>query len=300
MKDQDFFLAHNLQNLKSFADDESYLAKIKPHFSYLIFKGLSQPLHSSVVKYPQSMSYFKEYLDFIEDKTTVDEIIASLTFINEEKQKFGETALTRPISEVLKLHNWIFFEKLKQTSKGQYRIYFNDWALKNSQIIEYTIKTIFKLLLQLELITKGVGKEDIDELMEKNKTFGMILHYFDSYGTFIHLERLRIYRNAVSHPGTEFIYDANINKRKLKFEDDYGFFEVNIDEFIADFKKVLIFIATFNYMVANELFKVENDGKTVFQVNYEYAKKNGMKQFWSWATVQITKNRYYKYFLKKL
>jgi hypothetical protein len=298
MNDEDY-LAHNLRNLKELAEDESLLAKIKPYFSFALFEGFNGLFRSLMTTKPQYKSYFMEYLDFIEDKVNVSEISSSLAFINEEKQKFGKIAINKSIGELLELRDWIFFDKLKQSSEGQYRIYFNDWALKNSQIIEYTVKAIFTLLLQLNLANKGVNEDDIKELIKSNNTIGKLIHYFDLDASLINLRRLRIYRNAMFHPGTEFVYDVDANKRKLIFKDDYGKFEVSIDEFINDFKKVLIFIATFNYVVANELFKVENDGKNIFQVNYEYAKKNGMKKFLVWIVLQKARNRYYKYFLKK-
>lgn len=296
-RDEDY-LVHTLKNLKNLAEDESLLAKTKPYFSYLLFSNLNQLFNSLTTSHPFSKKFFTEYLDFIEEKLTVDEITSSLTFINEEKKKYAEIALNKPISELLKLQNWIFFDKLKESSKGQYKIYFNDWTLKNSQIIEYTIKAIFKLFLQLNLVEKGIEEKDIMELIQSNNTIGRIIQYFDPEGLLTHVQRLRIYRNAVFHPGVNFIYSHDVNMKKLIFEDDYGKFDVTIDEFIQDFRKLIIFITTINCLVANELFKVENNGKSIFQVNYEYAKDNGMIKFWGWIMIRISKNRYYKYLLQ--
>jgi len=85
--------------------------------------------------------------------------------------------------------------------------------------------------------------------------------------------------------------------KKLIFEDDYGKFEVDIEGFIADFKKLMIFISTSNYLVANVIFKAENKGKNVFQVNYEYAQNNGIRKFWIWQMNERAANRNVKYFL---
>jgi hypothetical protein len=79
----------------------------------------------------------------------------------------------------------------------------------------------------------------------------------------------------------DFVYNQRKNERKLVFEDDYGKIEVDIEGFISDFKKLMVFIATINYLVANTLYKAEHDGQNAFQVNYEYAKTNGMKIFLS-------------------
>ena len=82
--------------------------------------------------------------------------------------------------------------------------------------------------------------------------------------------------------------------KKLVFEDDYGKIEVNIEGFITDFKKLLILISTCNYTVANALFKSEHEGQNIFQVNYEYAEKNGMVKFWDWQMKEGVTNRHVK------
>lgn len=99
------------------------------------------------------------------------------------------------------------------------------------------------------------------------------------------------------HPGVELNYNQKEDMKKLVFEDDYGKFEVDIEGFIVDFKKLMIFIATSNYMIANVLFKADHEGKNVFQVNYEYTKNNGMRKFWIWQMNERVTNRYVKYFL---
>ena len=293
----DGYLQHLLNNLKFLAEDEGYWIKKKPYFDYSLFTSINQPFNSLVESLPQSLNFFTEYIDFVEEKISVKEIINSLNFINEEKEKIKEIALKKPISELQKAHNWIFFEKVKKSSGGQFRMYFNDWTLKNSQIIEYAIKAIFKLFLQLDLTIKGAEEQDITELLKYNNTIGRLILYFDPDNELKHLARIRIYRNAVFHPGVEFIHDQKTNAKKLVFEDNYGKFDVNLESFISDYKKLVIFIATCNYLVANVLFKAEREGQNIFQVNYEYARKNGMNKFWVWQINERATNKYIKYFL---
>jgi len=45
------------------------------------------------------------------------------------------------------------------------------------------------------------------------------------------------------------------------------------------------------------LFKSQHKGQNVYQVNYEYAKTNGMKKFWAWQIIERATNRNVKYFL---
>lgn len=151
--------------------------------------------------------------------------------------------------------------------------------------------------MQLDLLIKRVKEEDIKELLKESNTLGRMIQYFDPDSKLKNVERLRIYRNAAFHPGVEFVYNQIENTRKMVFEDDYGKIEVDIEGFIADFRKLMVFIATINYLVANTLFKAEHDGQKVFQVNYKYAKINGMRKFWTWQAKEKETNRYIKYFL---
>ena len=293
----DEYIQHLLKDLKFLAENEGYWIKKKPYYDYLLFSSVNQPFNSLANTNGQSLAFFTEYLNFIEQKISVNEIISSFNFINEEKDKMNEVALKKPISELMKLKNWVFFEKVKKSSKGQFKMYFNDWTLKNSQIIENTVKAIFRLFLQLDLLIRGVEEGAIEELLKASNTFGRIIQCFDPYFKLKNIARLRIYRNAAFHSGVELVYNQNENKKRLVFEDDYGKIEVGIEGFIADFKKIMIFIATINYLVANTLFKAEHDGQNVFQVNHEYAKTNGMKKFWAWQIKEKNTNRYLKYFL---
>lgn len=295
-KDEEY-LQHLLRNLKFLAENEDFWIKKKLYFDYLLFSSVNQPFNSLAKSNVKSLTFFADYLNFIEEKISVTEIVSSFNFINEEKNKMDEVWLKKPISEFMKLQKWIFFEKLKKSSKGRFKMYFNDWALKNSQIIEYTVKAIFKLFLQLDLLIKGVRVEDIKELLKINYTFGKMIQSFDPDSKLKNVARLRIYRNAAFHPGVEFIYNQRENTRKLVFEDYYGKIEVDIEGFIADFRKLMVFILTINYLVANTLFKAEHDGQNTFQVNYEYARINGMIKFWTWHKKERETNRHLKYFL---
>ena len=293
----DEYLQHLLKNLRFLAENEGYWIKKKPYFDYLLFSSINQPFNSLLKTNPRSLEFFAKYLNFVEAKISVSEIVSSFNFINEEKEKMNEVALKKPISELMKLRNWIFFEKIKKSSKRRFVMYFNDWTLKNSQIIEYNVKAIFKLFWQLDLLIRGAEEGAIEELLKANNTIGKMIQYFDSDGKLKNLTRLRIYRNGTFHPKVDFIYNQKESDRKLVFEDDYGKIEVDIEGFIADFKKLLVFIATINYLVANALFKAGHDGQNAFQVNYEYAKNNGMKKFWIWQMKEKETNRYLKYFL---
>jgi hypothetical protein len=291
------FLQHNLRNLQFLAENEDYLVKKKPFLDFNLYSSIYPTFKSLLEKFPEYLGIYSNYLEYIEDKINANEIISSLNFINEERDKVGDYFINKPMSELLELRDWMFFEKLKKSNEGQFRMYFNDWTLKQSQIIEYTIKAIFKLFLQLDLAVNGANESDTAKGIKVMNTIGKMIQYFDPKNQKQNLTRLRIYRNAVFHPGTEFIYNRKENLKKLIFEDDYGKFEVTVEEFINDFKKLMIFISTINYIVAFILFKSEHNGKNIFQVNYDYAKEHGLKRFLVWVLTERSKNKYIKYFL---
>ena len=121
------------------------------------------------------------------------------------------------MSELLELRDWMFFEKLKKSNEGQFRMYFNDWTLKQSQVIEYTIKAIFKLFLRVDLAAKGINENDISEAFKVKNTLGKLIQYFDPNNQKQNLARLRNYRNAVFHSGAEFNYNRKKNLKKRFF-----------------------------------------------------------------------------------
>ena len=101
------YIHHLLKNLRFLAEKEDYWIKKKPYFDYLLFSSINQPFNSLVKTNPRSLEFFTKYLNFVEEKISVSEIVSSFNFINEEKEKMNEVALKKPISELMKLSNWI-------------------------------------------------------------------------------------------------------------------------------------------------------------------------------------------------
>ena len=285
-----------LENLKLLAENEDYWIKKKIYLDSRLYFNINPILNQIIEEQPESLNFFIEYFEFIEKSIEVNEILNSLNFIIEERKKYHELVFKRPISELLKLKNWLFFEKVRKSKERDFRMYFNDWTLKKSQIIEYNIKAIFKLFLQIYLMLNRLEMEDIKSLIAESDSIGKILFIFDPKNNYENLARLRVYRNATFHPGVKFIYDEEKNFKKLVFKDKFGKFEVDIDRFISDFIKLIIFISTINFMIASILYKHEQDGKTLFQVNYKYARTHGMREFWKNRLKEVLKDKFYKYF----
>lgn len=295
MKDPDYQQVC-LKNLKFLAENENYWIKKKQYLDSFLYFNINPKLNQIVAEQTDCIAFFEEYFNFIEKNIQINEIFNSLNFIVEERKKYQEMVFNKPISELMKLQNWMFFEKVRKSKKGDFRMYFNDWTLKNSQIIEYNIKAIFNLLLQIHLLLEGTEIEDIKLLIAESDSIGKILHFFNHKNSCENLAKLRIYRNATFHHGVNFIYNEQEKMKKLVFEDKYGKFDIDIDGFIADFKKLIIFISTFNYMIANILYKHEHNGKNFFQVNYKYAVTHGMRVFWKSLSNELLKDKFHKYF----
>ena len=176
MKDSDYQQVC-LENLKILAENENYWVKKKQYLDSLLYYNINPKLNQIVAEQTDCIAFFEEYFNFIEKNIQINEIFNSLNFIMEERKKYQEMVFNKPISELMKLQNWMFFEKVRKSKEGDFRMYFNDWTLKNSQIIEYNIKTIFNLLLQIHLLLEGTEREDIKLLIAESDSIGKILHF---------------------------------------------------------------------------------------------------------------------------
>jgi len=186
------------------------------------------------------------------------------------------------MSDLMSYQKWIFFDKIKEFKNGEFEIYFNDWALKISQIIESHIKAIFTLFLMFKMLLHKTSIEDVKLIFPEYDSLGKLLYYLDPNNKFGNISQLRIYRNASFHNNVKVIHDG-LNNRKMIFTDKSGQITENLDQFITNFIKILVFIATISYLLSQIVYKLDNNGKNMYELNYEYAKEHGMVKFWSQA-----------------
>lgn len=272
-----------LDNLKFLAEHKDYMVKKNPFYDNLLFFNIEPILSDFFNQLPDCYKILEIYSSHLEDTLPIDSIFKSLSFIIEEKKIIQKMFFESPLSDLMDYHKWIFFDKIKESQNGEFEIYFNDWALKNSQVIETYIKAIFTLLVMLKLLNNDTSIEDIKVIIQEYDSLGKILFYLDPHNKFGNISRLRIYRNASFHNRVKIIHEG-LNNRKMIFRDKTGEIAENLDQFITNFVKILLFIATINYLLSQIEFKHENNGKNIFELNYEYAKKHGMVEFWSQAT----------------
>ena len=278
------FQDYCLDNLKFLAEHEDYLVKKNNFFDNLLFFNIEPILNNLFNQSPECYKILKTYASYLEGTLPIDSIFNSLSFIIEEKKTIQKMFFESSLSDLMKYSKWLFFDKIKKSQNGEFEIYFNDWALKTSQVIETHIKAIFKLLVMLKMLNNETSVEDIKVIIQEYDTLGKILVYLDPHKKFGNLSRLRIYRNATFHNRVKIIHEGS-NNRKIIFIDKSSQFAVNLDQFITNFIKILLFIAAINYMLSQIAFKRDNNGKTMQELNYEYAKKHGMIKFWNQAAM---------------
>ena len=279
-----------LDNLKFLAEHEDCWVKKNNFFDNLLYFNLEPILTEIFNQLPGCYKIMEIYTSYLKDTPRIESIFSSLSFIIEEKKTIMKMFLESSVSEVINYNKWIFFDKIKESQNGEFEIYFNDWALKTSQVIETHIKAIFNLLIMLKMLNNDKSVEDIKINIQKYDTLGKILFYLDPHNKFGNISRLRIYRNASFHNRVKIIHEG-LNNRKMIFRDKSGEITENLDQFTTNFVKILLFIATINYMLSQIVFKLDNNGKTMYELTYEYAKKHGMVEFWKQAAKLSMKSK---------
>lgn len=278
LKDPDY-QEYSLNNLKFNAEHEDFIPKKKPSIDNLLYVNINPILNKLIENHTEIYEFLKDYINSIKQKVDINEIFNSLTFISEEKSTIEDLYFNKPFSKLLAHLKWMFFDKIRKCKSGNFRIYFNDWTLKFSQIIESYVKSIFRLLLQIYLLIEGRNPEDINSKINNFNTIGRILHRFDPNKKYKNIDRIRVYRNATFHMAVDFVYDEKTSSKTLVFNRKGTPIRMSIMEFILNFEKLILFIITMNFIIGHILFKQKNNGKSIFQVNYDLAKQYGIKNF---------------------
>ncbi len=268
-----------LNNLKFNAEHEDFIPKKKPNIDNLLYLNINPILTELTKNHSEIYEFLKDYVDLVRQKVDIDEVFNSLTVISEEKATVKDLYFNKPFSELLAHQKWMFFDKIRKCRSGDFRVYFNDWTLKFSQIIESHVKSIFSLLLQIYLLIEGTSPEDITSKIRNFNAIGRILHRFDPNKKYENLDRIRVYRNATFHMAVDFVYDEKTNVKTLVFNRKGTPIRMSIMEFILNFENLILFFITMNFMIGHLLFKRKNNGKSIFQVNYDLAKRHGVKNF---------------------
>jgi len=160
------------------------------------------------------------------------------------------------------------FEKIQKLDSNKYTLYFQDWVLKFSLLVESKIKYIFIFLNYLWKIEEK-QEASLDKL--KHKMLGPLFKDFSIQRNYPNIDRIRIYRNMTFHAGIEFIYDEKPENRRIKLGKKRN---LTITEFMFDYGKLFRFYTTF-YVMVNIL--VINSAFDRFLDDFKKAKSNHQK-----------------------
>lgn len=273
------FKKENIDNLRNNAKTEDLIPKKKKHIDNFLHSFLSPIFSNFSEDYIGIFTFLEEYANLVKEDLDINTIYNSLSYMIEERSRIRDLFYNKPMSELIKYRKWIYFEKIQKSTPGDFKIYFNDWTLKNSQLIESHIKKILRLVLKFQMLINGTNIKDIEKIIDEFKTIGKILYYLDPKRKYKNLDRIRIYRNATFHSEVNFICDNDSNKKLIIFKDENEKkVKISIWKFLQDFQKLVIFILTMNYIIGHILFKHEHNGKSIYQINLEYTNQHGIER----------------------
>ena len=133
----------------------------------------------------------------------------------------------------------------------------NPWISTYGQIIEGPLKHSLFLLLQLELF---LSDKKYSHLNIRNSSLGEILKRIETPLIQRH------YRNAIAHQNIYFTEEQDINEKRIILHDRDKTYDLSIDEFFGEFKKVTKFILTF-YLNLLKIYFEFNHNSDLFTKN---------------------------------
>ncbi len=237
--------------LKSFLQDEtvieSILNIIEIFFDnleeiFLNIPGIDKALYKS----------FTQFLILISKHNNIKLKELTTTFY---ANIFKEIDLFTIIGSILIFHEKREFEEvLGSTDEIEYKKYLSDWTLKYAQVIEGPLKNALLLLLKLKNISLGNTYNNLDE---KNVSIGYILKRLNADYL------LANYRNSIFHQNIYFNKEHKIENKKIILIDRGVKIVLNLEDFIKEFYKVLIFLITFYLVIFNNYLEFFNQPKQV-------------------------------------
>jgi hypothetical protein len=116
----------------------------------------------------------------------------SIMLIHDELINLENNIDNVKFSDVLEIPDKII-SKLEKLDSNNYKIYFNDWILKFSFLIESKFKPIF---IFLNYFWRLDEKQEVSlGILDKNKMIGKIFKDFEIQQKYQNIDRFRVYRN---------------------------------------------------------------------------------------------------------
>jgi len=208
-------------------------------FEKNVYEKVNPILREISISYPdQFMNAAKWLLSTQENVSNYTNETESIMLIHDELMAFESIIDKAKFSDLITFPDKII-SKVEKLDSDQYKLYFRDWALKFSSLIESKFKNIF---IFLNYFWKLEEKEKVSLDRLKNKMIGDVFRDFKMKQNFKNIDRFRVYRNKAFHAGIQFKYDENWKNRYLIFDKKLS---VTITEFLLDFTKLFRFLNTF-------------------------------------------------------
>jgi len=166
----------------------------------------------------------------------------SIMLVHDELMTFDKDIKNIKISNVITAPDKIV-SKIKKLDSRQYNLFFKDWILKFSSLIETKFKSVIIFLNYFWRIEK---KKEAPLSTLKHKMLGELYWDMGIIINYQNIDRFRVYRNKASHGKIKFIYNENWEQCHIILKEDLS---VTISEFILDFAKLFRFLNTFISMV---------------------------------------------------
>ncbi len=157
--------------------------------------------------------------------------------------------------------------KIQKLDSNKFKLYFKDWVLKFSLLVESKFKYIF---IFLNYFWKIEEKQEVSLNKLKHKMLGPLFKDFNMKQNYPNIDRFRVYRNKTFHAGIEFMYDEKWENRHMILGRNL---KLTITEFLFDFEKLFRFLNTFYVMVNIIVINIKIDGKSAFDQYLDDLKK---------------------------
>ena len=162
----------------------------------------------------------------------------SIMVIHDELMTLEKVIKNIKISDVCLAPDKII-SKINKLDSNEYRLFFKDWALKFSSLIESRFKSIIVFMNYFWRLEKK-QRAPLSKL--KKKMLGSLFKDMNIEQNYQNIDRIRVYRNQTFHSKIKFNYDENWEKCSIMLKEDLS---VTATEFILDFAKVFRFLNTF-------------------------------------------------------
>ena len=141
----------------------------------------------------------------------------------------------------------------------------NPWISTYNQLMEGPLKHSLFLLLQLELFLSDKKYSYLDI---RKSSLGGILRQIKTPLIQRH------YRNAIAHQNIYYTEESDINEKRIILYDWDRKYDLSMDEFFGEFKKLTKFILTFYLNLLKIYFEREVERKNFFNRNSDVFIKN--------------------------